>query len=385
MSAKTQISMISALAYPDRVCGFTFNTYIPQTKHSSKLLAAMDQSFPALESLEIYCLGSKPPPFLTGQVPRLRRLKYEGFITDFYRILPYTTSLVDLSFGLHMFTSWPLETHLLVHLQGLSSLRRLEVEMKYTPRDTPPRKRGEVLLPNLTFFSFTGALSVLDALITDLVAPSLRELRISILSRACAPPPTLTPTHLISFIRNAGRQFFSARFDISKKAMNIITSTHPSSTDNIPFRITASGVRSIPLMSHLLSEVLATVEDVLLSSPFDLKSLTSPFEGPVHCHTFFTSFHSAKIIRVSPGIEQEIGDIFRHEELPSDLLPSLEQIELNATTRSCTPTPMDENQVACFLELFNSFVDARQQAGHIVKVHWNSDRVLPEYFCDTDM
>ena len=86
----------------------------------------------------------------------------------------------------------------------------------------------------------------------------------------------------------------------------------------------------------------------------------------------------------SPGIEQEIGDIFWAEEVPLDILPSLEEIELNATTSSCTPIRVHENHVVSVLELFKPFVDVRRQAGRLVNVHWNIDRVLPEYFCDKD-
>jgi hypothetical protein len=53
-----------------------------------------------------------------------------GCIFDLYLILQYNTSLVDLSFGLHMVTALPLVVDLLVRLQGMSSLRRLEVNME---------------------------------------------------------------------------------------------------------------------------------------------------------------------------------------------------------------------------------------------------------------
>ena len=359
-----------------------FETWNP----NSKVLAAVSQPFPALESLELYCphrLGSTPPPFLAGQAPHLRHLKFLGGINDFYLILPYTTSLVDLTFVLRTAT-FSDETQLLARLQGISSLRRLELEMVDSLNDTR-RERGEVILPTLTSLAFSGSLPLLNALVTDLAAPSLRELRMSLSGVLSTFPPSRAHTHLTSFIRNTGKQFFSAQFDTSKHAINVVISTRPHSADDQPFRIIASGMCSIPLMGDLFSETLATVEDVFLASPFDLKGLSSPFEDPVPCHTFFMSFRSAKILRVFPAIEQEIGDIFHHEELPLDLLPSLEEIELNAITRSHTPTPTDETQVASFLELLRPFVDARQQAGYLVKAHWNVDGALPGYFYDTDM
>jgi hypothetical protein len=100
---------------------------------------------------------------------------------------------------------------------------------------------------------------------------------------------------------------------------------------------------------------------------------------------FFTPFRGAKILRVSPGIEPKVGEMFRNEELFPDLLPALEEIELNAITPSCRPIRIDEKEVVSILEPLKPFVDARQVAGHPVKVHWNTDRVLPEYFCNADM
>ena len=396
--AKTQIQMISALAYPDRVCRIAFDMGFKQSKHTSKLLEAMNQPFPSLESLELhrpgFLVSHSPPPFLTAQTTHLQSLKFVGNVTELSRVLPYTSSLVDLTFRFSRYSIIfsPHDTQLLVHLQGLSSLRRLKVESSNADMPDLRGGMGSVLLPSLTSLSFTGPMSLLEGLMAGLSAPSLQELRISILGTRAIP----SPTHLTSFIRNLGRQFLSAQVSTPGDRINLVLSTDFHSTDDLPFKIVASGIHSILLMGDLFPETLATIEDVFLASPFDLGPLPSPpdlpfdlnrlspFEDPIPSYRFFTSFHSAKILRVSPGIEQEIQDILNHEELPLDVLPSLEEIELNATMSSCTPIQVDENHVASVLELFKPFVAARQQAGQLVNVHWNTDRVLPEYFCDTD-
>ena len=206
--AKTQIRMISALAHPDRVCGIAFKT---ESKHLSKLLAAMNQPFPALESLELHCSHSlellSPPPFLTAPTPHLRSLKFIGHTDGLYRVLPYTTSLVDLTLGLHttIFFS-PSDTQLLFHLQGLSSLRRLKVKAGHGEVPDHPGERKDVLLPTLTSFSFAGHMDLLETLMAGLTAPSLQELHISVYDFPTIP----SPSNLTSFIRNSGRQFFSA-------------------------------------------------------------------------------------------------------------------------------------------------------------------------------
>jgi len=379
--AQTQTRMISALAYPDRVCGIAFNMSLGQSEHSSNLLAAMNQPFPSLKSLELNWPASvelhTPPPFVTAQTPHLRSLKFIGGVTELCRVLPYTTSLVDLNLRFHTINFLPLDTQLLVRLQGLSSLRHLKVETWDADMPDHPGRRECVLLPTLTSLSFFGSMALLEALMAGLEAPSLQELRISVYSRAIPPP-----THLTSFIRNSGRQFFSAQLNAPGGEINLVMSTHSHSTDHPPFKVIANRMRSNQLMSHLFSEALATVEDVFLASPFYLEDLASPIQDTFHSDTFFMPFCSAKIIRVSPGIESEVGEMFRNEEISPDLLPALEEIELNATTASCKPIRIDKKEV---MSVFEPFVDARQRAGHPVKVHWSTDRVLPEYFCNAEM
>jgi len=378
--AKTQVRMISALAHPDRVCGIAFKIFYRQSKHLSKLLAAMNQPFPALESLELHCSHSlelqSPPPFLTAQTPHLRSLKFIGHVDELYRVLPYTTSLVDLTLGFHTVVFSPRDTQLLFHLQALSSLRRLKVEAWHGQMVENPGEREDVLLPRLTSLSFAGPVDLLEALMAGLTAPSLQELRISVYDfRALSPP-----TNLTSFIRNSGRQFFSAQINTPGPGMNLVMSTQSHSTDDPPFKIIAREMGTVQLMGDLFSETLATVEDVFLASPFSLESLEMSIQDILPSYTFFTPFRSAKILRVSPGIEPKVG-----AELFPDLLPALEEIELNATAPSCSPIRIDEKEVVSVLELFKPFVDARQQAGHPVEVHWNTDRLIPEYFYNTDM
>jgi len=315
------------------------------------------------------------------QTPHLRSLKFVGDVTELSQILPYTTSLVDLTLSLHTIIFSPHDTQLLVHLQGLSSLRRLKVDTWDADMPDHPAGSEDVLLPTLTSLSFAGSLALLEALVAGLAAPSLQELRISVYPRAVLPP-----THLPTFIRNSGRHFFSAQVNASGHEINLVMTPHCHSTDDPPLKIIATGMRSIQLMGGLFYETLATVEDVFLASPFCLNSLASPIQDTSHSNTFFTPFRSARIIRVSPGIESEVGEMFRKEISPDpSLLPALEEIELNATTASCKLIRIEKKEVVSILELFKPFVDARQRAGRPVKVHWNTDRVLPEYFCNAEM
>jgi hypothetical protein len=176
LSQKAQNRMISALAYPDRVCGITFNMSFERLKPSPQLLEAMNQPFPSLKSLEINWLSlvelRTPPPFVTAQTERLRSLNFIGGVTHLCRVLPYTTSLVDLTLRHHIFYFSPHDTRLLVHLQDLSSLRRLKVVTSDSKMPDHPAASEDVLLPALTSLSFTGSMAYSNIHSSSLYPPT---------------------------------------------------------------------------------------------------------------------------------------------------------------------------------------------------------------------
>ncbi len=77
-------------------------------------------------------------------------------------------------------------------------------------------------------------------------------------------------------------------------------------------------------------------------------------------------------------MEQEVGNILRPDNEGSSLqlLPALEEIELNTTTQPGTPTRIDEDQLGPIVGPFKPFMDAWQQVGCPVNLHWNTDWVL---------
>jgi hypothetical protein len=221
-----------------------------------------------------------------------------------------------------------------------------------------------------------------------LTAPSLMELRIV---QPSLFPFSIAPTiHLSKFLHTTGKQFFSAKLNVSKVRISLSMRTDPHLDDDPPFTITiiASKIPSIQSMGDMISATLATVQDVFLASPLSLfPNRVIPHNGyhPLW-RVFFALFQNAKILRLAPGIESEVGAILRPDNGVSALqpLPVLEEIELNATTPPDTPTRINEEELASVLDLFKTFVNARRQEGHPVNVQWNTDRVFPRYFCEAE-
>jgi hypothetical protein len=375
-----------ALENPSRVRRIALTLPDTTWNSSSKaLLADMNQYFPALESLEFHCLGDvepnfcHSPPFLTTEPPHLRRLEFTGKISPFIpQVLLRTTSLVELTLCLDIDRFSSFRTRLSAKLQGLPFLRRLNLEI-WDSLAEPPDSAKDFLLPQLTYLSFTGHITQLEALMACLAAPSLQELRITLPE----PRPIFpTATYLSEFIHNLSKTFLSAQLNTSEEGISLVMSSHPVSTDDPPFRIVASPMVSIQQMGSIFSAALATVQDVFIASPFSPLAVPHT-RGLPPWRTFFRLFHNAKVLRISRCIESDVGAILQPDNRASasQLLPVLEEIELNAGT----PNRIDENELVSFFDLFKRFVDARYWTHHPVNVRWNTDRVLPEHFCDAEV
>jgi hypothetical protein len=377
--------MVSALKYPDRVCGIAFK--VPRSI-LKELWAAMNQPFPALDSLEVDCTAlyqsDFPPPFLMVQPPHLRRLKLKGDATaSSCRILSHKVSLVDLTLCLDVIFFSPFEAQFLSHLQAMPFLRHLKLELRGSFVSSGTRWRlssmtKDVLLPMLNFLCFTGDIIQFEALMVRLAAPSLQELRISL------HRPYSAMSHcpyLSKFVSNIGPSFSCAQLNTSREGINIsmLTHSHPF------FKIIMNPITLKEHIDAVFSATLATVEDVFLTSSF----LRVTMDHALYLRIFLAHFHGARTLRISPGIEPKVLDVIRQDDEPFSLniLPALEEIELNATMHPDSPTQIDEDRRATVLDLFKPLVDAQQEKGHTVNVHWNTDRVHPKhcYDSDTDM
>jgi len=285
--------MVSALKYPNRVCGIAF--MVPRTI-LKELLAAMNKPFPTLDSLELSCVAlfssSFLLPFLKVQPLPLQCLKFTGKAYKFsHQILSYTiSSLIDLTLGLDRTSFFPFETLLLPHIQDMPLLHRLKLELQgYSCQSgttsVPSSRMKDISLPKLNFLCFTGHVTQLERLMAHLAAPSLQELCIAPFnqysSRFHAP-------HLTKFISDMGNSFSCTHLNTSREGINLfmLTHTHP------PFKIVVILMTLIEWMDVVFSVTLATVEDIFLTSSLLHMTMPNTFSW---CR-FFAHFHSAKTL-----------------------------------------------------------------------------------------
>lgn len=132
-TVEAQNRMVSALAYPDRVCAIVFRG---REEGLKKLLNAMNRPFPALEGLELDFrdnqgwdllppfspgLNYPPPPLRNNPLP-LRRLIYTGRADPLlFQILSHTKSLVELTMCVDRIVFSPQRSALLAHCKTCPS------------------------------------------------------------------------------------------------------------------------------------------------------------------------------------------------------------------------------------------------------------------------
>jgi hypothetical protein len=294
-------------------------------------------------------------------------------------------------------------------------LRRVNVNMSIAfPSVFESRLHGErrdvVLLSNLTDLRVIGPSTSVNAFFAELATPPLQEFHVSI----HFDTPSLWIPHLSKFIRNAQTSFFAVQLIQSQYGFRISMLSPTHSMRDPSFNIVAREGLSIAQISVALFAMVATVEDVFFTSSI------SPTPGPLlgdlgSWHAFFVHFRNVKILRVDYRLAMEIADILQHDAgqpttdpppapekadldttmpsvapngssqytLGASVLPSLEEIEVYVSATG-TPTTCIDREFPSGLDMFKPVVTARQQMGLPVKVYWNTDRVLPRYYCDAN-
>lgn len=422
-TVEAQNRMVSALAYPDRVCSIAFRGREAGYK---RLLNSINRPFPALESLRLDFQGldllpryspglNRLPPFLRDNPLPLQRLTYIGIADPLlFQLLSHTKSLVEINVCVDSVLHVPQRSALLALLRDMPFLRRVNVDMSIPfPSVSESGLHGErreaILLSNLTDLRVIGPSTSVDAFFAELATPPLQGFHVSIHfeTSLCIP-------HLSKFIRNAQTSFFAVQLMQSQYDFRISMLSPTHSMHDPSFNILAQGGFSIAQISVALSEMVATVEDVFFTS------CISPTPGPLlgdlgPWHAFFVHFRNVKILRVDYRLAMDIADILQHDAgqpttdpppapekadldtttpsvapngssqytLGASVLSSLEEIEVYGSAAG-TPTTSIESVFPSGLDMFKPVVTARQQMGLPVKVYWNTDGVLPRYYCDAN-
>jgi hypothetical protein len=398
----------SALRYSARVCRIAIRG---SNKNPERVAEALNIPFPALESLELHSMTGieriiRSASFLNS-IQSLRHLRLDGFLlTSVLPFLSVTRSLVDLTLNIDKVFSTK-EASLLTHVQHMPHLRNLRVFLQpFFSQGSPPTT--SIILPELTCFHFVSECTQVEWFVSGLDTPNLRKFHISITDRS----RRLHIPYLTKFIRAAGADFVTAQLTIfSGPVLRTDLFARPHSIDGPPSNIFTINTQFSADPEIVLSSMLATLEDIFISSPGYIMFCGLPSEEPATWCKFFEEFRNVKVLRLLHGLEARVVEMLRQPTIntlplqeeadPGAMIPSsmpiitngselifplLEEIVLYAgmpyigvpNTSTIGETVLGTLHES-MLKLFEPFVTARKEVGRPVKVFWSTDGQVPKY------
>ena len=181
-------NIVAALEHNDRICQVTIFD-IPSSGRE-KVLAALQQPFPALTFLQIVCQYRKenvpvvPASFLGGSAPALQTLSLQHIpFPGLPKLLLSAIHLVDLSLWDIPHSGYFSPEAMVTALSVLTRLERLAINFE-SPRSCPDQNsrrlppQTRTLLPVINRLTFNGAVEYLEDLVAQVDAPLLDRLKI---------------------------------------------------------------------------------------------------------------------------------------------------------------------------------------------------------------
>ena len=191
-------NLIAALKHNDRIC--EIDIWPVSSLQTEKVLAAMQQPFPALThlSLEGGTAAVAPASFLGGSAPALQEL-FLGFISfsGLPRLLLSATHLVHLELWDIPHSGYISPEAMVTCLSALTRLETLVIRFE-SPRSRPdritrrPPPLTRILLPALATLAFTGVSEYLDDFVARIDAPLLKKLEMTFFHQLIFDIPQLT-------------------------------------------------------------------------------------------------------------------------------------------------------------------------------------------------
>ena len=360
-------NFIAALKHNDRIC--EIDIWSVSSLQTEKVLAAMQQPFPALThlSLEGGTAAVAPASFLGGSVPALQEL-FLGFISfsGLPRLLLSATHLVRLILWDIPHSGYISPEVMVTCLSALTRLETLSIRFE-SPRSRPdritrrPPPLTRILLPALAMLWFTGVSEYLDDFVARIDAPLLKKLRMSFFHQLIFDIPQLT-----QFIGRApefkahdklhvsfDKEFVSVRLPRTfVEELDYLISCKPSDWQLSSMAQLCSSFfpqALLPALEHLY------ILDYRLDWQDDIEN--SQWLEVLHPFAAVKDFYisSTLIPLIAPALQELVG------ERVMEVLPALQTLFLGE------PLPSGPVQ-----ESIGQFVASRQLAGHpIVVSRWD--------------
>ncbi|KAH9981792.1 hypothetical protein BJV74DRAFT_952824 [Russula compacta] len=368
LTAEDEEGIMLALQHRDRIRRIRLRMPI---QNLQKVLLAIDDEFSMLEYVYLMPMAEDDMGLMlpkTFQAPHLRHLILINFAIPIRSpLLTPAVGLVTLSLEWIHPSGYFCPNDLLQRLSLMPQLEILtigihssvpnhvvEMSLLNTPTLT------HVTLPNLRWFAFTGVSAYLEALLPRMTAPLLKGLRIIFFNQL-----TFSVPHLLQFMST--REIFRFRsviFLFSPRQLIMLVYPHRAVRMctlaimmAVPCTHLDRQVASATQVYDALRTAFSAVEHISLhyDSKFTRSEDWENAADRTQWRELLRSFGNVKTLRVpNNGPVTQVAHCLRPdgEESPMELLPELKDLEYFASSDAG--------------EVFNSFIDAREKAGHPV-------------------
>jgi hypothetical protein len=378
-------NIMVALEHNDRVCQIELFITSSQLE---KVLAAMQQPFPALTKLKIY-LGTEdqredgqlegetltvvPESFLGGSAPRLEHLRLGGVpFPRLPKLLLTATDLVNLYLWNTPHSGYISPEAIVCCLSTLTRLEKLSLEFE-SPRSCPVRegRRPHLLtpsvLPALTDFRFQGVSEYLEDLVVRIDTPLLNSLDIWLFHQLIFDTPQLAQflarTPIIQPPIEARIVFSDFYVEVSSPR-----------TLSRRFALRINCRQSDWQLSSLAQVCHSSFPQILIPMVEHLYICEGKYDRPrwqddIEVNQWLevlNPFTALKDLHVSREFLPRISSVFQElaGERVTEVLPALQSLFLEEL-HSSGPDQ----------EAIEKFVTARQLAGHPIAVsHWDGEQ-----------
>ena len=354
-------NIIAALEHNDRIRRLNLKLF-PRLQ-MEKVLAEMQQPFPALEDLQLHSTSETevvPASFLGGSAPRLQELNLDSIrFPGLLKLLLSATHLDTLHLIDIPHSGYFSPEAIVTSLSTLTSLERLIIKFK-SPRSRPDRRRRpppltRTLLPALTRFEFKGVSEYLEDLVARIDTPLLDGFHITFFHQLIFDTPQLTQfisrTPEFNAYDHALVQFFDSSVQVSTidEALKLNISCKQSDWQ-LSSLAQVYGSIFVSTVEHLDIE-----EDTYSSPSWQDDIETGQWLELLHRLTAVKYLHISLEFtpRIAPTLEELAGG------RAIEVLPFLQTLLLEETLPSGVQETVDK------------FVAARELVGHPIAVsHW---------------
>jgi len=338
LTAEDEEGIILALQHRERVRRIRL---VLPVSSLQKLITAIDDEFPALESLYLGPRTNHSSPLIlpsTFEAPQLRYLWLNYFASPIgSRLLTTAVGLVRLLLRWINPSTYPHPNNLLQPLSLLPQLERLEIRFTLVLN---PDFESQLLktpivtyaiFPNLHCLGFSGSSAYLEALLPYMTTPLLETLSIHFFNQLSFSVPCL----LQFMMTTENFKFRSVKFVLRYWAAFVfVYSTEGASLRLCDFEVKVicgqldQQVSSVAQICNILSPLFSAVVELTL----DYREPTSSSHqhnqaDRTRWRELLGSFRNVKTIRVHDGLVSQLSHSLRSDgEPPLELLPELKEL-----------------------------------------------------------